>query len=65
MSGYAPLLVLDLGFDIVDSIGRFDLKGDGRTREADNAQKQKKYQLTPPTKYEVMATQLTFLRRSA
>ena len=28
------LLVLDLGLDIVDGVGRFDLEGDGLTREA-------------------------------
>jgi hypothetical protein len=28
------LLVLDLGFDIVDSVGRLHLEGDGLTREA-------------------------------
>lgn len=27
---------LDLGFDIVDSVGRFDLEGDGLTRQGLN-----------------------------
>ena len=33
---YAPLLVLDLGLDIVDGVRRLDLKGDGFAREAVN-----------------------------
>ena len=28
-----PFLVLNLGFDIVDSVARFDVKGNGLTRE--------------------------------
>ena len=33
ISCYLPLLVLDLGLDIVDGVGGLDLKGDGLARE--------------------------------
>ena len=33
VAGDSPLLVLNLGLDIVDSVGRLHLKGDGLPRE--------------------------------
>jgi hypothetical protein len=30
---HSPFFVLDLGLDVVDSVGRFDLQGDRLTRE--------------------------------
>lgn len=35
----APLLVLDLGLDIVDGVRGLNLEGDGLTREATNERK--------------------------
>ena len=33
---HSPFFVLDLGLDVVDSVGRFDLQGDRLTREGLN-----------------------------
>lgn len=35
----SPFLILDLGLDIIDSIGGLDLKGDCLSREAENGRK--------------------------
>ena len=35
-SRHLPFLVLDLGLDVVDSVGRLDLKGDGLASESLN-----------------------------
>jgi hypothetical protein len=43
--GRDTFLVLDLGFDIVDRVGRLDLQGDGFTREAGTSALDKKGRL--------------------